>query len=390
MDHRPRVLILSLAYSPFIGGAEVAVQKITDRLSEFDFEMITVNLDGKQKKEEMIGGVKVIRLGSGGVSKYLFPLTAYREASRRHKMRPYDLIWAIMANQAGVAGALFKKRFKTVPFLLTLQEGDDLESLAYRLRLLIPRIFGVFRKPDQIQVISNYLGQWARELGAKCPITVIPNGVDLSSFQLLGSSFKNNKKENKVLITTSRLVRKNGIDTLIESLKFLPDNVRLQILGSGPEEKILKLKAKSLNLEARIEFLGHVLPDKVAEYLAQADIFARPSRSEGLGNSFLEAMAAGLPTIGTPVGGIPDFLHDPISLDAVRPNVGRTASNDEYQTGWLCEVDNPKSLADKVQYILDPTNADLVARVKEQAKRLVAEKYDWDKIAVRIGKLLSL
>ena len=55
-------------------------------------------------------------------------------------------------------------------------------------------------------------------------------------------------------------------------------------------------------------FLGHIEPEKVYEYLAEADIFVLPPRSEGLGSSFLEAMGAGLPVIATPVGGIPDFL----------------------------------------------------------------------------------
>ncbi len=374
-EHRPRILIFSLAYFPFVGGAEVAVKEITDRLSEFDFEMITANLDSRQKREENVGTVNVIRIGSGKISKYLFPYRAYREASRRHKMRPYDVVWAIMANQAGVAGALFKKHFKAVPFLLTLQEGDDLNSLAYRLRLLVPKFFRVFKRADQIQVISNYLGQWARAMGAKCPIAVIPNGVDVGKFEARNSKHETNSK-SKIIITTSRLVKKNGVDTLIESLKFLPENVRLQILGDGEERESLRLKVESLKLGERVEFLGHVPPNQVLEYLNKADIFIRPSRSEGLGNSFLEAMAAGLPTIGTPVGGIPDFLKE-----------GETGSPRQ-QTGWLCEVDNPKSIADKVQYILDPANVDLVVRVKEQAKRLVEEKYDWDTIADRMGKLL--
>jgi glycosyltransferase involved in cell wall biosynthesis len=61
------------------------------------------------------------------------------------------------------------------------------------------------------------------------------------------------------------------------------------------------------------EFCFHGQKDKkeMIELLHKADVFIRPSRSEGLGNSFLEAMAAGLPIIGTEVGGIPDFLFDP-------------------------------------------------------------------------------
>ena len=177
---RPRILIFSLAYFPFIGGAEVAVKEITDRLTEYDFDLITTNFDGRQKQEEKIGKVSVYRLNH----KYLFPFSAYRLATKLHRQNNYQIIWAIMANQAGIAGALFKHRFLAVPLLLTLQEGDDLDSLAYRIRLLLPRLFHVFQRANHIQVISNYLGLWAKKMGAKCPIMVVPNGVDLSSFQL--------------------------------------------------------------------------------------------------------------------------------------------------------------------------------------------------------------
>ena len=60
-----RVLIISLAYLPFVGGAELAVKEITDRISNIDFEMITTNLDGQQKEFEQIGNIKIHRLGKG-------------------------------------------------------------------------------------------------------------------------------------------------------------------------------------------------------------------------------------------------------------------------------------------------------------------------------------
>lgn len=122
---RPRVLIFSLAYFPFVGGAEVAVKEITDRLPEFEFEIISADVRNFW-------------------SKYLYPFWAYRQAVRQQQKQPYDLVWVIMANQAGMAGALFKKRFPAVPFLLTLQEGDELTSFSYRLRLLAPRFFQGF------------------------------------------------------------------------------------------------------------------------------------------------------------------------------------------------------------------------------------------------------
>ena len=372
---RRRVLIFSLAYEPFIGGAEVAIKEITNRLPDCDFEMVTVNLDGEQEREEKIGNVLVRRI----TGKYLYPFKALHLAAKLHRKDNYDVVWAIMANQAGMAAAAFKRKFPEVKFLLTLQEGDELKSLAYRLRLFGPRLWGVFKTADQIQVISNYLANWARSMGARCPIIIIPNGVDIKNFQLPDSSFK--KRENgAMIITTSRLVWKNGVDTLIKALNYLPKEVKLQIVGDGPEELTLRQLMSRCHLDNRVEFLGSVKPDQIPMLLGGADVFVRASRSEGLGNSFLEAMAAGVPTVGTAVGGIPDFLFDPNNLDTECPN-GHSVS----QTGWLCRVNDPQSIADKVKFILDPVNAGKVEKIKENAKMLVEEKYNWEQIAQSIG-----
>ena len=145
-----------------------------------------------------------------------------------------------------------------MPLLLTLQEGDNLDSLAYRLRLLWPRWFGVFKVADQIQVISNYLADWAKQMGAICPITVIPNGVDLEKFKVGNREQGTGNSRDKIIITTSRLVKKNGVDTLIRSLTFLPDNVKLQIVGSGEEESDLRRLTNSLKLTPRVSFLGSI------------------------------------------------------------------------------------------------------------------------------------
>ena len=228
------------------------------------------------------------------------------------------------------------------------------------------RLLRIFQQATYIQAISHYLAAWAKQMGATCPIAVLPNGVNLANFARVETAWQ---PEKKVLITTSRLVAKNGVDDLIKSLNFLPAVVTLKILGSGPEEAMLKQLVAERGLASRVSFLGQVPQERLPEHLAAASIFIRPSRSEGLGNSFLEAMAAGVPVIGTPVGGIPDFLF-------------------EGETGWLCKVHNPQSIAEKVEYILQTKNRPEVERVIAQARHLVEEKYDWDKITAQFADIL--
>jgi len=346
-----RILIFSLAYHPVVGGAEIAVKEITDRISDIEFDMITMRFNTAHPKKEKIGNCTIYRINT---SKNLYPFRAFLLARGLHKDKSYDAIWAIMANWAGFAALFFKFRFPQVPFILTLQEGDPIPYIKHKVRFVFPLFKKIFTRADIIQTISRYLADWAREMGYKGGVEVIPNGVDVKKFTADVQS-RALDKENVILITTSRLVEKNGIKDIINALKFLP-NVKLRILGAGPLESELKLLATGL----LVEFVGHVSQDEIPKYLHEAHIFVRPSLSEGMGNSFIEAMAAGLPVIATPVGGIPDFLKDG-------------------ETGLFCEVNNPKSIADKVmEYINNP---ELTARIVENASKMVRERYDWNLVA---------
>jgi len=378
-----KVLIFSTAYFPFIGGAEVAVKEITDRISDIKFDLITARMDKKLPIFERIGNINVYRMGFGWktVDKIILLKFGFLKALLLNKKNNYDCAWSIMASQASIAASLFKVFNKKVKLILTLQEGDEEDYLAryvfgnkFLYKILIrPCHLLVFKKADKITSISDYLKKRAEKNGVKVPVEIVPNGVDLVNYELRIKNYELEdlkrslgiKDDEYVLITTSRLVKKNAIEDAIEAMKFLPENVKFLILGDGHLKKELKLKTENLKLEERIIFAGAVDNKEIPKYLQIADIFVRPSLSEGLGNSFLEAMVVGLPVIATPVGGIPDFL-----------------SNGE--TGWFCGVKNPKSIAEKVKYILDEKNKDEVARVKENAKKMVKEKYNWNRIAEKM------
>jgi len=282
-----------------------------------------------------------------------------------------------MASFGGLAALFFKEHFPGVPYVLTLQEGDTPAHIYSRAKWLGPYYRKMFKKANFITTISRYLKDYAFKNGANCPIKVVPNGVELERFQIPNSKFQISKfktelglKENeKIIITVSRLVEKNGIGDLIEAVARLPvPNYKLLILGSGPLEKSLKLKVKNLKLENKILFLGNISNNEVPKYLAISDVFARPSLAEGLGNSFLEAMAAEVPIVGTPAGGIPDFLING-------------------ETGLFCEVKNPDSIAQKINQIL--SDEALRQKVIAGAKKLVKEKYDWQSIAQKMEDIFN-
>lgn len=186
-----KILIFSIAYQPFWGGAEVAIKEITDRLPDFAFDMITLGFDRKLPKFERVGNVNVYRIGfcadsADGASlnrfplkinKYLFPLLALAKAFLLHKKNNYDIAWVMMANYAGFAGMFFKFLNKKVKYLLTLQEGDPLNYYRRRVSFLFPLFRQIFIRADRIQAISNYLGDYARAMGYRGGIDVYPTAL---------------------------------------------------------------------------------------------------------------------------------------------------------------------------------------------------------------------
>ena len=407
MKSIPHIAITSLAYVPFTGGAELAVQEIAARLPAAQFSCVTQRFDATWLAEEKIGNVRVVRVGRGKKSnhfygrrreKFLYVFRAYRALKEIHARDPIHMLWAIMAAYGGIAALLFKLRHPAIPLLLTLQEGDSETHILRRVGMWYPFWRMLFRRADYIQVISSYLAAFARRQGARCPVEVVPNGVSLEKFirdKRHAARTKRRKKE-WIIITTSRLVQKNGIDILIRAFaklkKLVPETainphtkglhprlsgvrVKLHIVGDGPEEAALKRLASSLGVGADVSFIGRVEPAWIPHHLRAADIFVRPSRSEGLGTSFLEAMAAGLPVVGTRVGGIPDFLKDP--YDA---GVGGA-------TGLFAEAENPASVAEKIALLIK--NPEVRKKIAAHGRKLVEHSCDWRAIASRMSRIFS-
>ncbi len=384
-EQNKKVLIFSLVYLPrYVGGAELAVKEITDRITGIDFDMIT--LCTERTRVEKVGNIMVYRVGlyCGGQSfvqriirtcmKYMFPCMALWRATVLHKEKKYHTIWSIMANYAGFAASFFKRKFPKVFFILTLQEGDPIPYIKRRVRIVYPLFKKIFERADAVQTISRYLSDFAVDMGFGGTPYVIPNGVAIEYFshrssEVERSTLRHNlgfAENSIVMVSASRLVKKNGLKDVIDALMYLPEQYTFLVIGSGELEKSLKLQVISLILEDRVRFTGYVPHSQLPKYFHASDVFIRPSLSEGLGSAFLEAMAAGLPVVATEVGGIPDFLKDG-------------------ETGLFCKVEDPESIARTVKLLENPV---LKKSVIENGTALMKESYDWSTIACEIKKLL--
>lgn len=114
-----------------------------------------------------------------------------------------------------------------------------------------------------------------------------------------------------VLLSAAALVRRKGLDVLLDALAALAARSlrpRLWVAGEGPERAALQAQAARLGLGAQVEWLGQ--RDDVGDLLAAADVFVLPSRAEGLGVAALEAMAAARPVVASGVGGLADAVVD--------------------------------------------------------------------------------
>lgn len=380
-----RTLIFSLAYYPHVGGAEIALKEITDRISDIEFHVLTLNFGG-EASEEKIGNVRIHRIGNGDsyLSKILFVPRAALAARALHRLHHFDALWAMMSYMV-LPIVLLRACGIRIPYLLTLQEGDSWTHMFSRWFILPFRPFlaAGFRNASAVQAISTYLAQWAKHMGYAGHVEVIPNGCDTALF---GEDNKMRDRQfflkhqsvdgsRTTLITTGRLVRKNAVDTVIHALALLPTAIHFVVVGDGEERLALEGLAADLRVSDRVHFIGEIPNSQIMHYLHASDVFVRPSRTEGMGNSFIEAMAAGLPVVATQEGGIADFL-----FDAER-------NPDKETTGWAVDKDSPEQIAETVQDIL--THPEQVAKVKVNAFALVKEKYNWTVIVKQMRNLFA-
>jgi len=165
------------------------------------------------------------------------------------------------------------------------------------------------------------------------------------------------KKDTVKLLCTGALAQMyKAPDVVLKAIRILRDNgypVFLKWLGGGFYLEKMRTLSRSFGVSDYVDFVGSVQRSEVISSLSGADIFVMASRTEGMPRALIEAMAQGLPCIGTRVGGIPELLEQSV----------------------LIPKDSPEALATKVQEMID--NPDFA---NEQATRnlLVAQTYRED------------
>lgn len=373
-----KILIFSLAYYPkHVGGAEVAIKELTDRIRDVEFHLITLRFEDDEVREEKIGNVWVNRVGFGStyISKMLFVPLAALKARQLNRAHHFDALWVVMVYML-LPVALARLLGVRIPYVLSLQDGDPYECVfgSWYIFPFLPILDWGIRHAVVVQAISHFLAEWPKRRGRQTPIEIIPNGASAESLKEYSQTelepfarAVQKKTGDVILLSVARLVHQKAIDVVIRALALLPAHVRLVHVGGGPDKPKLQTLAKELDVSARVTFVGHVDRTMTAKYRKISDIFVLPSRSEGQGIALVSSMLARLPIIATQEGGIADFLFD-------------TKRNpDKETTGWAVDRDSPEQVAEAVKDIL--AHPERVKRVTDTAYALAFEKYNWDTIA---------
>jgi N-acetyl-alpha-D-glucosaminyl L-malate synthase BshA len=212
--------------------------------------------------------------------------------------------------------------------------------------------------------VSNYLRQETHDhFEVTNGIEVIPNFIDTDRFHRQDKEhFKQALCPNgeKVIVHVSNFRPVKNTKQVIDIFQRVQNeyaDVKLLLVGDGPERVPTERKARDLGVFEDVRFLGK--QDPIEEILSIADIFLMPSDSETFGLAALEAMACHVPTVVSDVGGLPELVNDE-------------------ETGYLCPVGDVDAFSDRILALLN--DEPLHNRMAQAARDRAVDTFDIDRV----------
>lgn len=372
-----RIVHVAPFYHPVIGGVETVVKKVAEYMASRGYEVYVVTYNrlrrggiGALPREEMINGVKVVRLRPTITWSHGTYSTELPEAFRRLKPDIVHVhVWR-HPHVFQVARVKEKLGFKTVlhshaPFNRVNQLGLA-TWLYHRLADLLAR--GVLRCYDRVVALTPYeKSVLIQKLGvADEDVVVIPNGID----DELVEKARNFSAENyePIVLYIGRVSKAKNLDLLVRAMKHVAKELRdVKLVMAGPDEGLShKLKRYAQKLGINIEYLGTVSEAVKYKLYSTSKVFTHPAYYEPFGITLLEAQAFGKPCVVTGNGG---------QLYAAPP--GRTS---------LYAKSNPKDYAEAIIRLL--TDEDLHRTLSFNARKWAAQ-HAWSAILPAYERLYN-
>jgi len=314
------------SFHPLIGGAETQARGLSAALVERGWMVSVVTRRDVGAREgpplprfDEVDGVPVVRIRSAGPGKI---------ASLRYLIGG---LWALArmgrggiyhAHDFGTPGlmAALARRLMGGRSVVKLRTGASV----YRGRFgsgLRRRLFrGLLTLHDRVVVVNHEVEDLLHSMGLPPDRVVrIPNAIDGGVFRAASPRSRLEARnrlglpdDRNIVLYVGRLMHVKGVDILLRAWALLPGDVRkgalLVIVGDGPERERLERLVDTRAIHHEVRFTGS--RTDAAVYYQAADLFVLPSRTEGLSNALLEAMACELPVVGTATGGTPDVVED--------------------------------------------------------------------------------
>ncbi|MFT6926880.1 MAG: 1,2-diacylglycerol 3-alpha-glucosyltransferase [Psychromonas sp.] len=300
-----KLILTSNLFFPNVGGIENSLKSLAIENVNSNSEVVIIVsniVDGGKNVDSGItnlDGIKVVRYNVPDFSNKLLKLIAHgRYAIKAYKAELMDsrdtviiaryhwnVIFAYLAGGRNIRYLVPG----VVKFQSNKKNRNDSVKFKLKLEMLAQKI--ALKLSKKVFVFSDTMQKQVNLIANNILVDRVVPGIDSSRFILNGK-----KTNDKVtLLTMSRLVTAKGINFAIDALQYLPDNYQLFIVGSGPDEHLLKSKVQLLNLDDKVKFLGK--QSSPESFYQKSDIFLLPSIYEPFGQTLLEASASGLPTV---------------------------------------------------------------------------------------------
>ena len=266
------------------------------------------------------------------------------------------------ATSAVMARQILEREGHPLPVVTTLH-GTDI-TLIGQDPSFAPVVTWSINESDGVTAVSDYLRQETYDhFAVDNGIEVIPNFIDTDRFRRQNKEhFKQALCPNgeKVIVHVSNFRPVKNTKQVVEIFHRVQNghsDVKLLLVGDGPERVPTERKARELGVYDDIRFLGK--QDPIEEILSIADIFLMPSQTETFGLAALEAMACRVPTVVSDVGGLPELVNDG-------------------ETGYLCAVNDVDAFTERTRALLK--DEDLHDRMAEAARSRAEDTFDIDHV----------
>jgi L-malate glycosyltransferase len=361
------ILMINYEYPPLGGGGGVINKYLAEELSKTNHITLITTKFTDQKPYEICNDVEVFRvpvcLRNDQNAATLLSMLSFFPASlwRGYRLLTtcrFDLIHSMFVIPSAPSGLILAKMF-CIPHILSILGGDIYDPSKrlspHKTILLHALVKKILMNADKVVGMSlDIIERATTYYNISRKIELIPHSIKRPLFAPKTREALGYSPDDILLITVGRLIPRKGVHDLIYAIQSQHENVKLLIIGDGPERQKLQELAASLRVSDRICFLGYVSEETKFQILNIADIYVSATCHEGFGLVFLEAMAVGLPIISYDNGGHVDFLSD-------------------NQSGFLVRLGDLRALIQRIKVLSEA--ADLRRRMGQWNRQRVEDYY---------------